>query len=823
MPRRKLSQQSLEVFLLGSFRIKVNGRTVEKERWERRAAANLVKLLALQPQHQLHREQIIDLLWAEQDIETAGNSLNKAIHTARRALEPSLIRGSDSQFILTQKQIVILSAPGGVRIDAAEFERLAEEAIRSHDLAVCETALELYRGDLLLENLYEDWLSAKREYLRILYRNLAFEAADLFAAQFKYERSIELLKTLIIQDSLDEQVHQSLMRCYALSGNKYQAIKQFEMMHDAFRQSGLTPEPESIKLKEQIQTGEIQPISPPEISNNAEKSGEIVQQNIPTPQIRQLTFQQGVIQTAGFSHAGNEIIYSAAWEENRLELYTIDSGNEETRSLGIFDSNVFSVNRAGEIALALDPKFSRGYTTTATLARLRQTGETAREILDDVEWADWHPDEKRFAGSPETECFLVVRSAEGRCRLEHPVGTVLFETGGWISYPRFSPDGKMIAFIEHPTLDDDGGAISIVNLKGEKQTLSDGWISAQGLSWNKAANEIWFTATKQGNARSIFAVSPTGKNERLIYKGIGSLTLQDVSEDGTALITVNKTRIRIIARASEDAKERDLSWHDWSLVRDLSPDGKTILFTEAGESGGALYATYIRDTNGSPARRLGNGSALAFSPDGKFALVRLLTAPQQLALISIEAGTTKPLEIFKSKTFSYHPWAAWLPNGKRFVFAANEDASGTKLYLQDVEGEPRCITPNMEGVEISSPHSISPDGRHIAFVDPADQLSLLSIEDGSSAPLPKLEPDFLAIGWSENGEHLYLRKRGEVPAIVYRYEIKTGQKEPSLELMPKDKTGVHEILRILLTPDGKSYAYSYTRDLSDLYVIEGLR
>jgi Tol biopolymer transport system component len=94
------------------------------------------------------------------------------------------------------------------------------------------------------------------------------------------------------------------------------------------------------------------------------------------------------------------------------------------------------------------------------------SGGAPREMLEDVFYADWSPDAKNLA---------VVRAVDGRFRLEYPIGKVLYEAPGWITYPRLSPKGDRIAFLDHPTLGEDDGSVSVVDLSGHKTNLSSGW------------------------------------------------------------------------------------------------------------------------------------------------------------------------------------------------------------------------------------------------------------------------------------------------------------------------------------------------------------
>src|SRR2546423_10405199 len=162
LQKRSSPSSCLEIRLLGPFRVIVDGSAVGEACWPRRKPKLLVKLLALEPHHRLHREQLMEMLWPDLDADAAANNLHKTIHMARHALEPRLKSAADSHFILTQGKQVVLRAPDKLWVDAEEFERRAAEAFRSADAASCESALALYGGDLLVEDPYEDWATARR-------------------------------------------------------------------------------------------------------------------------------------------------------------------------------------------------------------------------------------------------------------------------------------------------------------------------------------------------------------------------------------------------------------------------------------------------------------------------------------------------------------------------------------------------------------------------------------------------------------------------------------------------------------------------------------
>ena len=428
------------------------------------------------------------------------------------------------------------------------------------------------------------------------------------------------------------------------------------------------------------------------------------------------------------------------------------------------------------------------------------------EILDNVEWADWSPDGTTLA---------VVHEVDGRKRLEFPLGKVIYEADGWIGNLRVAPKGDLLAFIDHPQPRDDGGSVAIVDLAGKKKTLSEGWDSIQGLAWSPKGDEVWFSATRTGGDRSLFAVNLSG-NVRLLARVPGELTLLDVSRDGTVLLTRGNDRAGMIGLAPGETKERDLSWLDWSVPASLSPDGSEILFQEAGEGGGPKYAVYIRKTDGSPAIRLGEGSGIALSPDGKWALARLNQTPAPFVLLPTGVGEIKPV---KDDGLN-HTTAAWLPDSEHIVFSGIESGHGMRLYVESLtDGKPKAIS----GEGVGASPILSPKGDLIADTGPDRKIYVYPIAGGDPRLVPGIEPSEVPTGWSSDGRELFVIQRGEIPARVFRVDIATGKRTLWKSLEPADSAGIDTIGRVNLSLDTKSYVYSYVRTLSDLYLVEGLK
>ncbi len=529
---------------------------------------------------------------------------------------------------------------------------------------------------------------------------------------------------------------------------------------------------------------------------------------VPPPAFHQITFSRGEVGRARFAPDGQTILYSASWEGKPMEIFVNRPESPESRPFGLTTAEVIAISKSGEMAVSLNQRSTQPFVRVGRLARISIAGGAPRDILDDVQWADWSADGQSLA---------IVRDVGVKNRLEFPIGKVLFETTGWISHPRVSPKGDLVAFIDHAIPRDDGGSVAVVDLAGKKTTLSPVYATAQGLAWRPDGGEVWYTAAEGGFNRAVHAVTLSGK-ARPVGRVPGISTLHDISNDGRVLMTVESDRLGILARGPGDAKERELSWLDYSLGTDISPDGKTLLLTESGEGGGASYSAYLRKLDGSPAVRLGEGAAIALSPDGAWAISILHPASNpQIVLLPTSVGEPRLL----SKEGLDVVDAGFLPDGKRIVCSATEGRHGMRLYVRDISGgKPRALTP--EGYSMHR-GTITSDSRFVVVRGPDNRTYLYPLEGGEPTPLTGLSVEDLPIRFSPDSRTLFFQRRGEIPAKVYRYDVASGRKELWKELVPADQAGLSSITRVVMTPDGKTYAYSYLRVLSHLQLVEGMK
>jgi len=533
------------------------------------------------------------------------------------------------------------------------------------------------------------------------------------------------------------------------------------------------------------------------------------------PLYRQLTFRRGSIRSARFAPDGQTILYSAAWQGNPTDVFTARPEAPESRSMGLSHTQLMSVSSTAEMAVLLNSKAVGAWVSMGTLARAPLSGGAPREVLEQVQWADWAPDGNSLA---------VVRDFGGRNRLEYPIGKPLYQTGGWIGHPRVSPKGDFVAFADHPLQGDDSGSLAIVDLAGNKKLLSAQWFTIQGLAWAPNGKEIWFTASKSGTDRTLYATSLDGQ-QRIVARLPGALMLLDIAKDGRVLLVRADWRRELLGLFANDAKQHELSWLDYTYPADLSSDGKTLLFDEEGgggaldysKSSGLTYAVYIRKTDGSPAVLLGEGGAVSLSPDGKWAIAQSQESPSQFRLLPTGAGEPRDL----TKDNINHSWAHWFPDAKRILFTADEPGKGVRLYVYDMaSGKSEPIS--AEGVNGTS-FAISPDSQQIAAIGPDKKGYLYPTAGGDPRVIPGLNPGEQPITFSSDGKALYIYQPGELPARVYHLDVQGGQRTLWKELMPYDPAGVENIGPILMTSDAKTCVFGYHRMLADLYLVEGLK
>ena len=241
----------VRIGLLGGFRVSVGGRTIGEDAWRLRKAASLTKLLALTKGHRLHRERVMFLLWPDLAKKAASNNLRGTIHAVRKALGEA-----GSRCLVSEDESLVLCPGSDLWVDADAFEEVTLAARRFRDPAAYRAAIDLYAGDLLPGDRYEDWTEGRREALRQLYLGLLIDLAGLHEERDEYGPAIEALRMAVGEEPTNEGAHTTLMRLHARSGRPEQALAQYERLRDALsRDLGTQPSPTTRRLREEIASG----------------------------------------------------------------------------------------------------------------------------------------------------------------------------------------------------------------------------------------------------------------------------------------------------------------------------------------------------------------------------------------------------------------------------------------------------------------------------------------------------------------------------------------------------------------------------------------
>jgi DNA-binding winged helix-turn-helix (wHTH) protein len=505
-------------------------------------------------------------------------------------------------------------------------------------------------------------------------------------------------------------------------------------------------------------------------------------------QFRQVTFRRGQV-------------YTASWDNGPRRLFITNPSSPESRALGFDGLRLVAVSRSGELALmSFDGTLP---ITGGTLARVPMNGGAPLPIERNIMSADWSADGR----------LALVRAADGANQLEFPPGTVLHKTSGWMSGVRVSPSGNRIAFVEHPVRNDNRGTLKLRDADGVVRALTQEWPAAGGVAWHPTGDEIWFTASRDGTPKSIWAVTLKGALRSVTHIP-GTVTLRDIAADGRALTSRDTEQLEMAALVEGETVTRNLSWLDWSRVADISLDGRLVLFDESGVGGGAQNIVYVHRLDDGSTMRVGPGVAMAFSPDGRSALTRNTQDRTRLRHVPLGEGPGEDLPI----SGLHYQWVRYFPDGRRLLALASEGERPLRLYVQTVGGKPFPITPPVVVRNVT----VSPDGSKVVLLPASGKLTIYpTSEAGTDTVVPTSEA-LAPLLWLED-DWLYVQHVGaytQIPTKISRLHLPTGRLQPWKEIGPTDPLGVNAITKVMLSRDERILVFNYRRVLSELFVAE---
>jgi hypothetical protein len=305
--------------------------------------------------------------------------------------------------------------------------------------------------------------------------------------------------------------------------------------------------------------------------------------------------------------------------------------------------------------------------------------------------------------------------------------------------------------------------------------------------------------------------------QRNVGQAPGILTVRDISSDGRVLITVESRRLEMAGKISNEETERDFSLTDWSRIQQISGDGSLLLFDESGEGSGSHPVSYIRNTTTGQIVRLAEGWAQGLAPGGGAALL-ISEDRKQLLTVPISGGAAHALD----EDGLQHQWARFFPDGEHLLTLASTADEPLSLFVLSIRTANK--TP-LTGALMVRNIAIAPSGKIVAALTPDGRLALYPVPAGAPAYVRSEEP-LAPIRWSLDGKWLFVQHlgaRNSSSAEVSKIRVDTGETQHWRTIAPADPIGVNSITGIVIADDERSYAYSYRRVLSGLYVASGWR
>jgi dipeptidyl aminopeptidase/acylaminoacyl peptidase len=396
---------------------------------------------------------------------------------------------------------------------------------------------------------------------------------------------------------------------------------------------------------------------------------------------------------------------------------------------------------------------------------------------------------------------------------------VLFETPDWLSRTSVSRDGKHVAFAYHSFNGDSQGEICIVDGAGKRRVLVENQTSVSGICWSASGDEVWFSGINEDQQNGIWGVA-LDDSRREIYTSPARVSIFDVARDGRALIGLGNLRLGMCASTANDEPEVDLSWFDGTVATDLSADGRQILFTEGHEAENPHYACYLRDVDGSPAVRLGDGVSTRLSADGQWALGITMPPNQELVVYPIGFGETRVIPVTGMERML---WAAFHPDGRRVFLVGSTPEHTDRLFFVDVTGgAPELLLDEPMPQSRIFGLAIDPAGERVVFRRAGGDFAMLTCATKSVAPFTALRADDTALRFDGTGRFLFVAHGDSADRRVDRIDLESGERALWRRIAPPDRTGVFYIGPPSVSSDGSVLAYSFYRHIADLYLVEGL-
>lgn len=252
---------TIRVRTLGQFKIWLGEKEVEEKAWQREKAKELFQLLVT-INKRISKDEITQILWPNQDKQSADRDFKVALNTLHHVLEPKRKARAAPFFVIRDGMLYGINPHAVIELDIHHFQKLIEQGLhegnQDHALFFLEKGLSLYHGEYLPERRYDDWCISKRESMLVYFLRASEKMAKIYIYQKNYEQAIYWCERIIDRDRTWEEAYRLLMFCYYRKNNRPQAIKWYQKCTEVLRlELGVTPLEPTSRMYEKIIASEI--------------------------------------------------------------------------------------------------------------------------------------------------------------------------------------------------------------------------------------------------------------------------------------------------------------------------------------------------------------------------------------------------------------------------------------------------------------------------------------------------------------------------------------------------------------------------------------
>jgi eukaryotic-like serine/threonine-protein kinase len=527
----------------------------------------------------------------------------------------------------------------------------------------------------------------------------------------------------------------------------------------------------------------------------------------PVPMFLRMSYERATLVRGRFAADGRTLVYSGVLADGVPDTYLIREDYPTSVPAALHGAMVLAISRQDQMVVLVRPHFYGQYQWGGTLASVPLGGSGPREMLDNVYDADWSPDGKELA---------VIHRSGKMWNLEYPIGKILVSTENWISDIRVAPDGKQVAYFQHPlSSKDDRGVVALVDREGKQKVISGEWEALEGMAWVPDGKEVWYGAAEAGDQFCVRASNGTGA-ERNVYCGTSGTRVHDISPSRRALVSADVAVISIAAVEHGSQEEHDLVSLGFVIQTKVTPDGAEVVTTDASVRGGKQYSVNVQKRDGGSSVKIAEGGyGTDVSNDGKYVLVDM-PGQEKLQVVPVGAGESRTLtwEGFQIAT------ANWFPDSQHILLFASPPGQPLGLYMTDRQG----AAPRMLMKEAPAWADVMPDGENLLVVGRDGTLVQRSIKDGSEKKLTALQEGETPLDWAKEPMHLFTEMIGATGVTVNKLDLTSGRRDVWFEFKPRNQDGILlDVISASITPDGRWMMFNYAVPVGQFYVSETLR